>query len=340
MRRVLVLGGYGFFGRAAAGLLRELGVRPLLASRRPGAEVVVDVEDVASLRLALRPGDVLLDAVGPFQRRTTALVEAALERCCAVVDLADALDYVQAVQALAERAAQAGVALLPACSSVSALSAAMVRWSGIERPVRFAGFLVPAARHSAVRATAASLFASVGRPVRVLEDGRLLARDGWSRARRFAFPPPVGPRAGRLFETADAVTLPTALPGLRAVESYVDTNVVGLNALFAMAARVPALRSMVEKAQPLGVPLARVLGGRAGGVGAEVEDEDGRIVRMAVAGSERSYLAAVVPAALAVRALAEDRFEGRGVIPPHLQVDDGELRALLARLGMAPVLLR
>ncbi|MBI1901740.1 MAG: saccharopine dehydrogenase NADP-binding domain-containing protein, partial [Planctomycetia bacterium] len=71
-----------------------MGHAPLVASRRAGADLVLDAEDPASLRAALRPGDVILDAAGPFQRRSTALVEAAIDRRCDVVDLADGLHYV------------------------------------------------------------------------------------------------------------------------------------------------------------------------------------------------------------------------------------------------------
>lgn len=126
----MVVGGTGFFGGAAVASLREAGVPALAAARRPPADLPVDAEDPVSLRRVLRPGDVVLDAAGPFQSRTAALAEAAVEVGFDVVDLADAPAYAQAVLSLSERASAAGVRLLPACSTASAVSSAMVAWSG------------------------------------------------------------------------------------------------------------------------------------------------------------------------------------------------------------------
>ena len=60
----MVLGARGFFGRHAVGLLRADGVAAV-----PVGHDDVDVEDRVSLRALVHPNDVLLDAVGPFQRR-------------------------------------------------------------------------------------------------------------------------------------------------------------------------------------------------------------------------------------------------------------------------------
>ena len=334
MRRVVVLGGRGFFGGAAVRLLRGVGIDAQTGGRT-GGDVRVDAEDPASLRRALLPGDVVLDAAGPFQARTTALVEAAADVGFDVVDLADAGRYVATVQALAERVEAAGVRVLPACSSVSAVSAALVARSGVPAPVRVTGFLVPTPRHTAVRATAASLLASLGRPVTVLRDGAPAEDAGFGRARRLAAGTPLGARRGWLFDSPDPLTLPRRWPSLRTVEWYVDANVPGLNALLALAARSRPLRRIAGAAGTRMLPLVRWMGGGAGGVACEVESADGAVVRLALAAREDAYLAAVAPAVLAVRALAEDRFDGRGVVPPDRQVDADALLAYLARLGIA-----
>ena len=101
MGRIVVLGGRGFFGAAAVALLRAEGERPLVGARGRGGDLRMDAEDAASLRAALRPGDVVIDAAGPFQQRTTTLAAVALELGCDLVDLADSLDHVLALQRLA-----------------------------------------------------------------------------------------------------------------------------------------------------------------------------------------------------------------------------------------------
>lgn len=329
----MVVGGTGFFGRAAADLLRGFGLAPVIAARR--AELRVDVEDPASIRAALRASDVVVDAAGPFQQRSAALAAAAIEIGFDLVDLADALGYVERIIALDGRAREAGVRLLPACSTASAVSSALIAWSGIDRPVRFQALLVPATRHTAVPATAASLLASVGRPVRVLRGGGLVEAAGFGSAFSLPTGDTMGVRRGRLFEVADAVTLPTAYPSLRQVEWFVDPNVRGLAVVLRLAARMRPLRSVLDRTTRAALPLARLLGREHGGFGAEIEDDAGTRVRVAITARRDAHRLAVLPAALAARALLRGEFEPTGVIPPHRQVPADVLRAEAERLGFA-----
>ena len=86
MRRIVVVGGRGWFGGAAAEMLRRAGGVPVIASRRPGADVLIDAEDSRSLAAGLHEGDVVIDAAGPFHGRSSALVVACLARRCDVID--------------------------------------------------------------------------------------------------------------------------------------------------------------------------------------------------------------------------------------------------------------
>src|SRR5260221_7656536 len=192
MRRLIIAGGLGFFGRTAAERLRADGLQPLTAARRPGADLRLDVEDPASLRAALRPGDIVLDTVGPFQDRTTALAEAALEIGFDLVDIADSRAYVAKLYALRSKFDAAGVRLLTACSSVSGVSAALARHSGVADPVRVTRFLGPAAQYSANPRSGAALVRSVGQPVQVLRGGALGDRIGWRERGGVLVPPPPG----------------------------------------------------------------------------------------------------------------------------------------------------
>src|SRR5262249_34132218 len=115
VRRIVVIGGRGVFGAAAIELLRRDGLSPLVASRRPGPDLTADADVAVSLRTALRSRDVVIDAAGPFQQRSTTLVETCLSIGCDVIDLADSFDYVSQVQALAQPIADAGVRVLTAC---------------------------------------------------------------------------------------------------------------------------------------------------------------------------------------------------------------------------------
>jgi saccharopine dehydrogenase-like NADP-dependent oxidoreductase len=335
MRRIVVIGGRGFFGAAAAELLRRDGSPPLVASRRPGADLLADAEDPASLRVALRSGDVVIDAAGPFQRRSTALVETCLTIGCDVIDLADSFDYVSKVQALAGRVASGGICVLTACSSVSAVSAALVRLSGVQAPVRVSTFLAPAPRNTSTAATSMSLMSSLERPVRAVRDGSLVERLAFSAAQVFEFPAPVGRVSARLAESADALTLPSVWPSLRDVDFWVDTRRPILNALIAAAARSGILRSMMRSAQDAGRRMTKRFGATSGGFGIELEDANGVRHSSGFVHSTRSYIVAVAPAVLAARRIAAGTFSSSGVVPADRQVDPVELITYLRGMGIS-----
>jgi hypothetical protein len=109
--------------------------------------------------------------------------------------------------------------------------------------------------------------------------------------------------------------------------------VPGLAAVLALAARAAPLRAALRRAMPVALPLARRVAGAHGGFGCEVEDAAGRIVRMILTAPRDAYRLAVIPAALAVRALAVGRILHTGVLAPHQQVDAAELLAELQRCG-------
>ena len=334
MRRVIVLGGLGQFGRTAAQELRRLGVNPLIASRGAGAELRVDANDAASLRATLKKGDVIVDAAGPFHARTTALIDTAIEVGFDVVDLNDDLQYAQNVLENERDIAVAQIRVLSSASSVSAISAAVIQQCGIMAPRRVTAYLAPASRHTANRGTALSLLRSVGRPVQVFRRGRLESRVGWSEASRFSFPAPVGRINGRLFESADAIYLPRIWPTLQQVEMYVDTNTVGVNSLLQLAALADPVRELLQRKLDWGTWLARKLGSSAGGIGYEIEGDNGRLARCAITGGTNSFLVAVAPAVLATKAIALDQFPNRGLVLPDQHATREELLAFLEASGM------
>lgn len=332
-RRVVVAGARGHFGAAVGRLLDRLQVPWSAASRRPGAPVRMDVEDPLSLRAALRPGDVVVDAAGPFQDRSTTLVEVAAAIGFDVVDLSDSLSYSARVLAMDERLRDAGVRVLTACSSVSVVAAALVQTARVGRPRKVLGLLAPATRRTANKGTAASLLASVGRPVHVLRDGQLTGSTGWAERRRLRLPGSLGTRTGRLFESADAVMLPESFADLEEVALYVTSQVGGLDLVLDLAARVPLLRALIARLMPMGLGLARWFGSEASFLAYQVEGDAG-VCRQALVAPRDGELVAAAPAALAARALARGDLAAPGVVPPHLQVPGEAVLDFLRALGM------
>jgi hypothetical protein len=280
----------------------------------------------------------VVDAAGPFQRRSTTLIEACMSIGCDVVDLADSLDYVLKVRQLGIPLAAARIRVLTACSSVSAVSAGLVRLAGIDAPVRVSTFLAPATRNTSTRATARSFFSALDRGVRLLRDGAIVQRRAFSEARDFTFPEPVGAVSARLAESADAVMLPLVWPSLRHVDFWVDTRRRALSALFAAAGRMPRLSSIVQAVESVGRPLAKLAGARSGGFGVDVGDATGRRAVAGFVHPSHSYLVAVAPAILAARRLAAGAADATapvGIVPADRQLDPLELREWLQRQGVS-----
>ena len=138
-------------------------------------------------------------------------------------------------------------------------------------------------------------------------------------------PAPVGPICGRLFESADALYLPRIWSTLREVTMFVDTNIPGGNTMLRLAASRPAIRRMMEQHVHASTWLARKVGSLAGGLGYEIEDSNGKIMRWAITSPENSYLVAVAPAVLAARAIVEHRFSHQGLVLPDRHVEPDEL---------------
>lgn len=309
-------------------LLRTMGLRPIVAGRT--GELRIDVEDPRSIRSVLRAGDVVVDAAGPYQSRTTALVEAAIEIGVDVIDLNEGLEYARAVSGLDGPARDRGVAILSSCSAVSSVAAVLVRTSGVERPTRVSALVAPASRETAHPGTVRALLRSIGRPVEVRRNGRQHIATGWRETRGFELPR----RRGHLVGSALPVTLPEIWPGLRDVDCWTDTGTLGANAVLTVASLSAVLRALAEALMPLGQLAARLLGATRGAFAVEIEDGEGRIARLALTSARRSYLIAAAPAALAARALAEARFTERGVVRADRHVDADDLLGYLRRLGI------
>jgi len=316
------------------GLLESEGMQPVRAARHGSVELPLDVEDSDMLRSVLRPGILSWTRWAPSRGDRLPWSRRPLEIGFDLIDLSDSLDYSEMLFGLEPRITQSGIRVLTACSSISVGSAALIRLSTIDSPVEVSGFLVPAARHVAWPGTGSSLLNSVGRPIRIWQNGELVAKRGWSEARQFEFPPPLRRTNGYLFESADALMLPRIWPGLRAVDFFVSSHVPGFDSVFRAAARWKWIRTLVVRMAPFGLSIARRIGGRIGCLAYEIRAEDGRRARLGLIGPDRSYLTPVAPMVLAAKRIAAGRFEPRGLVAADQQVGAVELIEYLATLGV------
>ena len=324
MRRVLVVGA-GFFGRHVARRLAQEGLAPVVASRSRG-DVRLDAEDDVALRSVLRGGDVIVDTAGPFARRSTRLVRAAMAIGCDVIDLAESLASAEAVLALEAQIAAAGIGVHPACSAIAAVTGACVVASGIAAPREVDQYLAPASAETASPAAVAGFLGSLGVPMRALRDGRVVAVRGYVDSATF----PDGRRSGGRVESAATLLLPRSWPSLRRVDFWVDPNAPLAHRALTLAARIAPLAAAARRV----VRYVAVRGRRDGEFAVRVRG-DTREASFTLSAARASYLIAVEPSVVVATRLACGGGRAAGVVLPRDQVSPDELFKRLRALGIA-----
>lgn len=271
MFTVLVLGGYGFFGkRISAALASNASLRVLIGGRsldRATATargiglpldhgVAIDAHN-GGLADALRrlQVDVLIHTAGPFQGQDYSVARAAIDAPCHYIDLADGRQFVAGVSALNGLASAAGVTVISGASSVPALSSAVV-----DR------YLSKFARLDAIRigissgarapglATVKGVFSYGGKPIRSWQDGRWIDAYGWLNLRRHQFPQPLGKRWLGSCDIPDLELFPQRYPTVQTVSFQAGfASDLGHLQVWGLASLVKAgiLRDMARFAGPL-----------------------------------------------------------------------------------------
>ena len=296
MKRVVVLGGTGFFGKLIVEHLAAAGLQPVAASRSSG-DMPIDANDASSIRANLKQRDLVIDAAGPFQQRTPALIEAARTIGFDVIDLSDSADYTAAIYKNAPPISAAGIRVLTACSSLSTVSAIAVASSAVDNPRRMTAYLLPASRYTTNRGSVRSFLAGAQ-----------------GRGRTIDFPK-IGSRTGTLVSSVDAVTLPSVYPTLQTIELIADSGSFIGNLLMPS----PAMRRLAERNVDRAIGFARRFGNKSGILAYEIASASSR--KYLVFTGAKTHLVAVIPAIEAAKAIASGKFAHRGVVPPNMHVE-------------------
>lgn len=229
--RVLVIGGYGFFGTRLVTLLsRQPKLHILVAGRsraqaealvqalRAGAAAQLEATtlDIAAPSLpealaALKP-DAVVHTAGPFQGQDYHVAAACIAAKAHYIDLADGRAFVAGITALDETAAQAGVLVTSGASSVPALSCAAADSlaATLQQVTRIDIGISPGNRTDRGLSTVAAILGYCGKP---LPGGAI----GWRGTRAHRYPAPVGRRLLSPCDVPDLVLLGPRFPGTPAV---------------------------------------------------------------------------------------------------------------------------
>lgn len=270
--RVLVIGGYGFFGRRLVQRLARMpGLHVLVAGRSPhaarslvqdllpGSEATLEavaldaLDGTLAARLQLLLPDVLVNASGPFQQHDYRIPRAAIAAACHHIDLADGREYVAGITALHAEARAAGVFVTSGASSVPALSSAaadhLVR--GMQAVHGLDIGISPGNRTDRGLSTVQAILSYCGKP---LPAGRDRGATGWYGSRRQRYPAPVGSRLLSPCDVPDLALLPQRYAGAPSVQFGAGLELEflhrGMN-LMAWCARKGLVRDWARHARAL-----------------------------------------------------------------------------------------
>jgi len=196
-KRVLIIGGYGNFGRFIATMLaREDDIQVIIAGRNldkanqlasqlnainPVEVARIDInQGFANVLAAIAP-DLVIHTSGPYQGQDYDVALVCIEQGCHYIDLADARSFVSQITSLDEAAKANNVLICSGASSVPGLTSAIIdkyieEFDCLES-IEYG--IATAQRTNRGLATTSAILSYAGKPFKTLIDGELRNVYGW-----------------------------------------------------------------------------------------------------------------------------------------------------------------
>lgn len=231
---IVILGGYGVFGRLIAGALcKDKDARIILAGRRQdklqsvaaklGVEVIrFDPTKDSGEVLKHIGAQLVINCAGPFQERDHAFAHACIGMGIHYIDLADGRAYVQSFEALDANAQESGVIAITGASTVPEISSAIMDHflnHGFREIHTLEYGVTPGNRTERGVATVRAILSYVGKPFTTLVRNNVERIYGWQSLHRQPVPT-LGKRWMSNCDVPDLDIFPLRYPALRTQRFY------------------------------------------------------------------------------------------------------------------------
>lgn len=268
--RVLIIGGYGNFGRfIAESLAKENNIQLIIAGRsidkaealarslnaeHPVECAFVDIFSQFAAALRRIGPHIVIHTSGPFQHQGYHVAKDCIDYGVHYIDLADGRDFVAGVTVLHESAKKKGVLVVSGASSVPCLTAALIDQFAPEfvalTEVDYG--ITTAQKTARGLATTAAILGYAGKPFLTRVNGEMAAVYGWQslRARKYR---DLGWRLLGNCDVPDLALFPIRYPELQTIRFYAGLEIPFIHCtlwVLSYFVRMGLIRNL-EKAAPL-----------------------------------------------------------------------------------------
>lgn len=201
IKRILIIGGYGNFGRfIAKRLASEANIQLIIAGRHiqkaealcrqlnacnPAEYERIDIDHQLQESLARIHPDIVIHTSGPYQQQGYGVAKACIQQGCHYIDLSDARDFVAGITQLNTAAKEKNVLICSGASSVPCLTNAVINHyqSDFEKITSLDYAIATAQLTNLGLATTAAGLSYAGKSFSTLRDGKQKTVYGWQNLR-------------------------------------------------------------------------------------------------------------------------------------------------------------
>ncbi len=219
-KSVVIIGGYGTFGRLIADQLvdyaeikiagRNQKTGEAFAQSIGAAFVFCDSNDSESLQKAISGAHLVINATGPFYASDYRIPETCIKHRCHYIDLADGRDFVAGFSQFDSIAKEKKVFACTGASTTPAVTYALASelMKNTDGLKSIYTHLSVGNKNKPGLATLESILSYAGTPIKVWNHSRWQEMSGWSQPEYFIFPAPVGKRRVQLCNVPDLDVFP------------------------------------------------------------------------------------------------------------------------------------